>query len=60
MSTPSLDVDAWIRDRLFDAVPVAIAVIDRNYDVVRANRTFERTFGAWKGLTGLGLLDANL
>jgi len=37
----------WIRTELFDQVPVSICVIDRDYDIVEANRCFSETFGAW-------------
>ena len=49
MTSPRSDLDAWIRDRLFAAVPVGIAIIDQAYDVVYANPAFERMFGGWKG-----------
>lgn len=42
------DIDKWIRDCLFDAVPMAIAVIDRHYDIIHANKSFEQMFGAWR------------
>ena len=47
--SPTLDLGQWIRDELFDAVPVSIATIDRELNVVLANRSFEETFGAWAG-----------
>lgn len=39
----------WIRTRLFDDVPVAICVIDRQFRIVEANRTFTETYGQWSG-----------
>ncbi len=42
-------LQAFLRDRLFDLVPSAIAVIDRHFTVVEANRTFEELFGEWRG-----------
>lgn len=39
----------WIRTRLFDDVPVAICVIDRQFRIVEANRTFTETYGKWSG-----------
>ncbi|MCX7014627.1 MAG: ATP-binding protein [Candidatus Sumerlaeota bacterium] len=38
----------WIRTQLFDQVPVSIAVIDRGFRVVEANRQFETTYGPWE------------
>jgi C4-dicarboxylate-specific signal transduction histidine kinase len=37
----------WIRTELFDQVPVNICVIDRDYTIVEANRSFSKTFGPW-------------
>ncbi len=42
-------VQRWIEERLFESVPVHIAVIDRDFGVVLANRGFEETFGDWRG-----------
>jgi PAS domain S-box-containing protein len=39
----------WVRTQLFDAVPVAICVIDRRFRVVEANKAFTETYGAWSG-----------
>jgi signal transduction histidine kinase len=49
MNPPSPDLGSWLRERLFDAVPMAIAVIDRQFAVVYANQAFERKFGSWQG-----------
>jgi len=48
--TPSqrTDLNNWIREELFDAVPMGIAVIDREFNIVRANKVFEQMFGPWK------------
>jgi len=37
-----------IYNELFEHVPINIAVIDRNYNIVLANRNFENKFGAWQ------------
>src|SRR5512143_1644862 len=42
-------LETFLRDRLFDLVPSAIAVIDRNFALVEANHTFEELFGEWRG-----------
>ncbi|HEY3359229.1 MAG TPA: ATP-binding protein [Polyangia bacterium] len=47
--SPRRALDSFLRDRLFDLVPSAIAVIDRDFNVVEANRAFEERFGAWRG-----------
>jgi len=43
------EVQDWIRSNLFDAVPMAISVIDRNYQILGANQAFEEAFGDWHG-----------
>jgi PAS domain S-box-containing protein len=42
-------LESFMRDRLFDLVPSAIAVIDREFGVVDANSRFEELFGEWRG-----------
>ena len=37
----------WVTEKLFNAVPIAIAIIDRNFNVVYANHAFEQMFGSW-------------
>ncbi|HIQ20596.1 MAG TPA: GHKL domain-containing protein [Planctomycetes bacterium] len=43
------EIHDWLRANLFDAVPMAIGVISRDFRVVEANRRFEQTYGPWKG-----------
>jgi len=38
----------WLDKNLFDAVPMATAVIDREFNIVYANPTFEQMFGTWR------------
>ena len=38
----------WIRNELFDQVPVNISVIDRDFRIVEANRQFTDTYGPWQ------------
>ena len=40
---------SWISDELFDRVPVAICVIDRDFQVVDANAKFTELYGEWAG-----------
>ncbi len=47
MTTQS-NLNTWIRYNLFDVVPIAIAVINPDFDIVYANKTFEQMFGAWQ------------
>jgi PAS domain S-box-containing protein len=47
MATP-FNIDNWIKNNLFHAVPMAIAVINQDFEVVFANRAFEKMFGTWK------------
>jgi len=42
------DLNEWIREELFDEVPIGIAVIDRDFNVIRANSAFSKMFGNWK------------
>ncbi len=41
-------VHDWVRTQLWDQVPVRIAVIDREYKIVEANRSFQEAFGEWR------------
>ena len=49
MTQPPKELAKWLKDHLFDAVPMAIAVIDRQFDLIYANEAFERMFGPWQG-----------
>jgi PAS domain S-box-containing protein len=42
------DLTTWVRNELFDQVPVSISVIDRDFRIVEANRQFSSTYGAWQ------------
>ena len=46
---PSPHISNWLHTRLFDEVPVAICVIDRDFHIVKANRRFHDTYGDWEG-----------
>jgi signal transduction histidine kinase len=41
----SQDIDRWLRANLFDEVPVSICVIDRQFQIIRANRQFLSEYG---------------
>ncbi len=41
-------LDDWIRSHLFDKVPHTVAVLDRDYRIVRANGRLADTFGDWR------------
>jgi PAS domain S-box-containing protein len=49
MTPRSDELNGWIRSNLFDAVPMAVSVISRNYRILEANRAFEESFGPWEG-----------
>ena len=49
MSLALDDMNVWIKEKLFDAIPMGIAVIDHEFNLVRANRAFEQMFGKWQG-----------
>jgi len=44
----SANIDNWIKENLFNVVPMTIAVIDKEFNLVYANTAFEQMFGAWK------------
>ena len=48
MADSSNDLDKWINERLFHEIPMGIAVIDPEYNLIYANRSFEKMFGTWK------------
>jgi len=43
------DLVLWLKDNLFNSVPAMIGIIDRNYNIVHANPSFEKVFGSWQG-----------
>ena len=47
--TAPKEIESWIKENLFNAVPMAIAVIDRQFNLVHANQAFEQMFGSWQG-----------
>ncbi len=46
---PKKDLQKWLHAQLFQQVPVNIAVIDRDYQIVEANQNFADKFGDWNG-----------
>ena len=42
------EIQDWLRAHLFDQVPMAISIIDRDYNIVDANPRFEQAYGPWK------------
>jgi len=43
------DMDFWKDRGVFDVLPVPVSVINRQHDIVYANREFKRLFGEWTG-----------
>ncbi len=43
-------IKEWVRRELWDQVPINISVIDRNFRIVEANRSFVENYGEWKRL----------
>lgn len=41
------DIKDWIREELFEQVPVAISVIDRDFRIIEANFAFAEQYGDW-------------
>jgi signal transduction histidine kinase len=46
---PQEDLKHWIRTELWDQVPVRISVINRDFEIVDANRSFVEAYGEWQG-----------
>ena len=46
ISTSELNI--CIKENLFDIIPMTIAVIDNNFNIVHANNLFKETFGQWE------------
>ncbi len=46
---PTDDLKRWVRTELWDQVPVSIAVINRDFDILEANKSFADTYGRWQG-----------
>jgi signal transduction histidine kinase len=46
---PKDDLKRWVRTELWDQVPVSISVINRNFEIVEANKHFVDTYGEWRG-----------
>lgn len=44
-----INTNKWIQNNLFSIVPMSIAVIDKDFNLIKANKAFEQMFGAWKG-----------
>ncbi len=43
-----MNIDKWISDNLFSIIPIPAAIIDRSYNLVRANCAFEKMLGSWQ------------
>ena len=41
------DIKRWVRNELWDQVPVNISVIDKAFRIVEANRAFSDNYGQW-------------
>ena len=48
MKKPDANLKIWLKEQLFEAVPMGIAVIDKDFNLVFANKAFERMFGKWQ------------
>ncbi len=45
-----MDITDWVRTRLWDLVPIDICVIDEQFNIVEANRSFTNNYGQWRDL----------
>ena len=50
------EIQEWVRDNLFDEVPIAISVISPDFQIVEANRGLSIGFTPDAGTSGDGLL----
>ncbi len=41
------DLERWVNLQLIESIPLGIAIIDPDYNLVYANDAFEQLFGAW-------------
>jgi signal transduction histidine kinase len=41
------DIKKWVRTQLWDQVPVRIGIINKDFKIVEANRTFTESYGEW-------------
>jgi PAS domain S-box-containing protein len=48
MTASPADIERWISLKLIESIPLGIAVIDPDFNLVYANNAFERLFGTWK------------
>jgi len=49
MAQTTQDLKTWIEKEFFHAVPVFIAALDSDLNIIYANRAFENKFGDWEG-----------
>lgn len=48
MKQPAQDLKTWIEKEFFHAVPVFIAALDKQLNIVYANEAFKNRFGEWE------------
>jgi len=41
------EIRRWVRNELWDQVPVNISVVDQDFNIVEANRSFSDNYGEW-------------
>ena len=49
MIKPPKELANWLQKNLLNDVPMAVGVIDRQFEFVYANYSFEQMFGSWQG-----------
>ena len=49
MTQPPEDLKKWIEKEFFQATPVFVAALDKDLNIVYANKAFENKFGDWQG-----------
>ncbi|MFC1587697.1 ATP-binding protein [Planctomycetota bacterium] len=48
MAIPESELRSWLHSEIFNHIPMNIAVIDRDYNVVDVNSNFEKYFSDWQ------------
>jgi len=49
MKEPNQNLKRWIEKKFFNSVPVFIAALDKELNIVYANDAFQNKFGKWEG-----------
>ncbi|MBF0225644.1 MAG: PAS domain S-box protein [Desulfobacterales bacterium] len=48
MQNIMINLNKWIETHFFNKIPMVVAVINREFNIVKANDAFEKMFGTWR------------